>query len=148
MGEQLTVGLAVLVVWHSQNSTGPQTRLLLPSQNSARRRLCCIARACAVGGIRVGQGPAWLAVRALAAPNLCSYVVVSVPVQDILDGALQVIPALCCPVKGHISCTTSSLPSHIHDEIVKSNKTRGHGMGLGVDFSDSTHLTCREKATV
>lgn len=43
----------------------------------------------------------------LAAPDLRSYVLVSVPVQNILDGPFQMLPAFCCPIEGHILCRLS-----------------------------------------
>ncbi len=42
----------------------------------------------------------------LAAPGLRGNVIVSVPVQDVLDGPSQVLCALCCLVEGHITLQT------------------------------------------
>ncbi len=53
---------------------------------------------CAVWGKPSKLGPASPVLGVLAAPDLGSNIIVSVPIQDVLDGPFEMLCALCCLV--------------------------------------------------
>ena len=75
--------------------------------------LLCPSPTCTLCGRSSKLRSSSLVLGVLMAPGLPGNVIVSVQVQDVLDGPFQVLCALCCLVEGHITCKWSTSLANI-----------------------------------